>query len=235
MDIDFLLLFNGVEEKGCYSCFRSDRVLNEAKGLKRTSGFDVEKDSAERVMCNDPEWDQTMETGDWTIVTKEKLATYKSKGKLVSKIDKLIQKRKIPGESEEEEGTKPKVPTPVKQVEPDIQEVNIGDKTCVKCKIDFENTAKLRRHVTMFHIYAHRFQCSNCDKGYDTKEGLKKHDEYRHKGKEKRFECDVCGSKFQEKSLTQHKKTQHPPPDAPKYKCKGYGKEWLIKKELEGS
>ena len=83
-DIDFLLLFNGVEEKGHYSCIRrSDRVPNEAKGLKRTSGFDVDKDCAERVMCNDPEWDQIMETGDWTIVKKEKLATYKSKGKLV--------------------------------------------------------------------------------------------------------------------------------------------------------
>ena len=83
----------------------------------------------------------------------------------------------------------PKVPTPVKQVRPDIQEVNIGDKTYVKCKIDFENTAKLQRHVTMFHIHAHRFMCSKCNMGYDTKEGLKKHNEYRHKGMEKKFEC----------------------------------------------
>ena len=48
----------------------------------------------------------------------------------------------------------PKVPTPVKQVKPDIQEVNIGDKTYVKCKIDFENTAKLQRHVKQQCIIA---------------------------------------------------------------------------------
>ena len=141
-DIDFILLFNGIEEKGHYSSIRrSDRVLNEAKMLKRTAGYDVEKDCRERIMRNDAEWDKVVERANWSIVSNEKLASYKSKGKVISKIEKIIAKRKVQGDSgETEEGEK--APTPVKQVEPDIQEVNIGDKRCVKCCIDFDNTAK---------------------------------------------------------------------------------------------
>ena len=230
-DIDFILLFNGIREKGHYSSIRrSDRVLNEVRMLKRTRGYDVEKDCRERIMRNDAEWDKVVERENWSIVRNGKLASYKSKGKVVSKIEKIIKKRKVHGDSDEAE-EREKAPTPVKQVEPDIQEVNIGDKRCVKCCIDFENTAKLQRHVTVFHLHAHRFRCTSCNKGYDTKEGLQKHNNYRHKEKEKRFECEVCGSKFQEKkSLTQHIKVQHPGPDAEQFKCKGCGKTWLIKK-----
>ena len=198
--------------------------------LKRTTGYDVEKDCRERIMRNDAEWDKVVERANWSIVRNEKLASYKSKGKVISKIEKIIAKRKVQGDSDEtEEGEK--APTPVKQVEPDIQEVNIGDKRCVKCCIDFDNTAKLQRHVTLFHLHAHRFRCTLCKKGYDTREGLQKHNDYRHKEKEKKFECEVCGSKFQEKkSLTQHMKVQHPGPEAEQFKCKGCGKIWLIKK-----
>ena len=194
-DIDFILLFNGIEEKGHCSSIRSDRVLNEARMLKRTRRYDVEKDCRERIMRNDAEWDKVVERENWSIVRNDKLASYKSKGKVFSKIDKIIKKRKVHGDSDEAE-EREKALTPVKQVEPDIQEVNIGAKRCVKCCIDFENTAKLQRHMTVFHIHAHRFRCTLCNKGYDTKEGLQKHNDYRHKEKEKRSECEVCGSKF---------------------------------------
>ena len=78
-DIDFILLFNGIKEKGHYSSIRrSDRVLNEAKMLKRTTGYDVERDCRERVMRNDAEWDQVVERENWSIVRTDKLASYKS-------------------------------------------------------------------------------------------------------------------------------------------------------------
>ena len=94
-------------------------------------------------MRNDAEWDKVVERENWSIVRKDKLASYKSKGKVVSKIEKIIKKRKVHGDSDEAE-EREKAPTPVKQVEPDIQKVNIGDKICVKSCIDFENTANYK-------------------------------------------------------------------------------------------
>ena len=73
-----------MEEKGHYSSIRrSDRVLNEARMLKRTRGYDVEKDCRERIMRNDAEWDKVVERENWSIVRNDKLASYKSKGKVV--------------------------------------------------------------------------------------------------------------------------------------------------------
>ena len=81
-------------------------MLNEAKMLKRTTGYDVEKDCRESIMRNDAEWDKGVERVNWSIVRNEKLASYKSKGKVISKIEKIIAKRKVQGDSDETEGEK---------------------------------------------------------------------------------------------------------------------------------
>lgn len=91
------------------------------------------------------------------------------------------------------------------------QKVKAGDVECEVCKVQFKNSAKLRRHVRKVHKAKSKFRCEECGKGFQLMEGYRQHQAF-HKPPEQRIKCDECDTTFGlRKTLNNHKREKHNP------------------------
>ena len=108
-----------------------------------------------------------------------------------------------------------------------VKDVQVGDTHCQPCNMDFPTTKSLRSHNEKCHEGKVLYQCSECAKGFMSKEGIEKH-KLQHGDKKDMIPCKEpgCTVTFARKqSLKKHMKSKHGPGAGKKYNCSYCNKE----------
>lgn len=111
----------------------------------------------------------------------------------------------------------------------EVQIVKKHDKRCNLCKLNFDNSAALKRHVQKYHKNKYRYKCGKCGRGFMNQFGYRTHQTQHESGKSKRLPCVFPGCDLtfgSKRALNTHCNESHNP--NPKiWKCK------LCKKPFE--
>ncbi|KAH1003735.1 hypothetical protein HUJ04_003605 [Dendroctonus ponderosae] len=80
---------------------------------------------------------------------------------------------------------------------------------CQYCTKQFAQEERMKRHIDNVHYNQFKYSCSHCDRGFNFKYELLRHEEFKHLGL--KLTCNVCSKSFKnEQYFKEHQKTHDP-------------------------
>ena len=115
----------------------------------------------------------------------------------------------------------------------DEDSLDIESHQCRVCDKVFTDYGELKKHRVGCTKIPKKFKCRKCGKGFQQKNLLQQHYDYRHTRKPKQFVCDICNKNFElKKTWKEHMTCLHSTNDY-KYMCDHCGQGFFILGEFK--